>query len=408
MAITASAPFTISGTEALQHQGPAWLQSQRKAALEAYKNQPFPTMRDELWRKTDPERVRPDGLAALKPRSAFEGAVPAGFVFGDIAQHIDAAESVFYAQAKTDSKNLFINLNGAVWQGGTYLSVAKDSTSGEQALFASHNFDKPGLAATRTAITVGRHSVATLVESFDCGDHAVVAAPVSEVVVEEGANFRYIIVNQWGPNANVVPIVHARIGKDANLQVLFVGFGTALTKCFVECDLVGEGSKSEVLGMVLGQGRQHYDIDIQQNHRVGSTVSDVLVHVALTDRARSVFAGNILCEPGSQKIDGYQQNRNLLLSDTCRADSMPRLEIEANDVRCTHGASFSTYNDDQLFYLQSRGMNIAEAEQLLVMGFFQAVSERINLEVIHDWLAPKLQAKMASALQQGPASRKAR
>lgn len=180
--------------------------------------------------------------------------------------------------------------------------------------------------------------------------------------------------------------------------MFFAGFGTRLTKAFVESDLVGEGAKSEVLGVVLAQGRQHYDMDAQQNHRVGNTVSDVLCHVALTDRARSVFAGNILCEPGAQKIDGYQQNRNLLLSDQARADSMPRLEIEANDVRCTHGASFATYDGDQRFYLQTRGLTAFEAERLLVTGFFAEVIGRLEHEVVGEWLATRLEDKMSRAL----------
>ena len=404
MAITASAPLELQGYQELLQEGPAWLKQQRQAALDSFTQQSYPTSRDELWRKTDPIRVRPRDESVIKPASTFQvgpnggEALPAGFHFGDIGAHLDDSEKLLYSQAKAESKNQHINLNGAIWQGGTYLKVDKDSTSREQALFVTHSYADAGLAATRSVIDVGRHAVATLVESFECGEQTLLGVPVVEIEVAEGASLRYVMVNQWGAGASVVPIVHARIGKDAHFQMLFVGFGTALTKCFVESDLVGEGSKSEVLGMVLGQGRQHYDIDIQQNHRVGSTVSDVLVHVALTDRARSIFAGNILCEPGSQKIDGYQQNRNLLLSDKCRADSMPRLEIEANDVRCTHGASFSSYNADQLFYLQSRGLNLAEAEQLLVMGFFTAVSERLHLEVIQEWLAPKLETKMAAAL----------
>jgi Fe-S cluster assembly protein SufD len=219
-----------------------------------------------------------------------------------------------------------------------------------------------------------------------------------EVVVGAGAKFRYVFVNSWNNSARVVPHIHARVDKDAYFQVMFAGLGSKVTKARFESDLVGQGCKSEVLGWVLGQGRQHYDLDAQQNHRVGSTISDVLCHVALTDRARSVFAGNILCEPGAQKIDGYQQNRNLLLSDKARADSMPRLEIEANDVRCTHGASFSTYDEGQRYYLQTRGLTKTEAEHLLVAGFFNSVVERLDHDIVDDLLAQKLTAKMEAAL----------
>jgi Fe-S cluster assembly protein SufD len=227
------------------------------------------------------------------------------------------------------------------------------------------------------------------------------ANPVMHVHVKEGAKLRYIVVGQWGNGTSAVPTVHARVEKDAHFQMLFVGLSGELCKSFVESDIVGEGAKSEVLGVVMAHGRQHYDIDVQQNHRTSNTVSDVLFHVALTDRSRSIFGGNILCEPGSQKIDGYQQNRNLMLSDKARADSMPRLEIEANDVRCTHGASFSTYDQDQKFYLQSRGLNQAEAEQLLVTGFFSAVLDRLEHETAAEWLEGLMTEKMTHVLRKG-------
>jgi Fe-S cluster assembly protein SufD len=382
----------------VQVQGLEQLGAQRQQAMQRLTQLSYPTFQDEAWRRTDPDRVRPENQGVIKPTSRYEmlgqGSLPPGVVLGNIEQGQD---KLFSVQA-LDSTNFFGALNGVVYQGGTYLKVDKDVSTGETALFVHHHYSQAGLAAPHSYLEVGAGSSVTLVEFFSADDHDVLAIPSVEVVVHEGAKFRYVFVNLWNSSARVVPNVHARVEKDAYFQMLFSGLGTRLTKAFFESDLVGEGSKSEVLGLVLAQGRQHYDVDAQQNHRVSNTVSDVLCHFALTERARTVFAGNILCEPGAQKIDGYQQNRNLLLSDQARADSMPRLEIEANDVRCTHGASFSTYDADQRFYLQSRGMTASEAEHLLVTGFFAAVVERMDHEAVGQWLSEKLADKMAAAL----------
>ncbi|MEW6277535.1 MAG: SufD family Fe-S cluster assembly protein, partial [Candidatus Eremiobacterota bacterium] len=146
------------------------------------------------------------------------------------------------------------------------------------------------------------------------------------------------------------------------------------------------------------RGKQHIDSDVHHNHNVANTTSDVLFHTALTDRARSIFAGNIAVEPGAQKTDAYQACRNLLLSDRARADAMPKLEISANDVRCTHGATFATYDRDQQFYLRSRGLTKSEAEHLLVTGFYQEVYGRLEREDLVEWLAGELEPVLSQAL----------
>lgn len=380
---------------------PAWLHEQREQGLAAFEKTPYPTSHDEAWRRTDPERVRTGDKPVLTPAHTFgltacAGPLDSSVTFKPLAEAGDAAQSMLGQLAQP--KDSHTALNAAFWAGGTYLHVPKDVSTGAGYLESKYTYTGAGTALTRTVIKVERNSKATYVEHFLADDSEVVAAPVIEIDVAENSKLVYVLVNEWGTSTSVVPRVHARVGKDAHLQMLFVGFGSALTKSHIECDLVGEGCKSEVLGLVLGKGRQHFDIDCQQNHRVGNTVSDVLFHVALTGRSRSVFAGNILCEPGAQKIDGYQQNRNLILSDKARADSMPRLEIEANDVRCTHGASFTTYDPGQRFYLQSRGLNKEEAERLLVTGFFAAVVERLEHPPLVEWLLGQLEGQLEIAL----------
>lgn len=398
MTTTMTLPVQLQGldkpADALHEQGVARLQQLS-----------YPTMKDEHWRRTDPEFFKPNGEAVLQPESTFEllglNEIPSGITFGKLEDQAGMLPSKLFTVQKLEKAGFFAALNGAAFKGGTFLQAGKDVSTGDGALLVHHHYKGQGVGAPRSYLEVGAGSSITLIEYFTCDSDELLAAPSVEVHVAAGARFRYIFVNQWNDSARVAPVVNAKVEKDGYFQMMFAGVGAKQTKAYFESDLVGEGSKSEVLGMVLAQGRQHYDIDAQQNHRVGSTVSDVLCHVALTDRARSVFAGNILCEPGAQKIDGYQQNRNMLLSDKARADSMPRLEIEANDVRCTHGASFSTYDPGQRFYLQSRGLTKFEAERLIVRGFFTEVAERLDHELAAEWLDQKIEAKMTAALGKG-------
>ncbi len=394
-----------AGLQGLVENSPGWLAESRKAAWKNFQELPFPTLRDEAWRRTDPERVNPAEHTIYAPKSSYEmlgeGELPAGVTFGALDGVLDLVEGRIGKLVPTEGKK-FSSLNTAMWSGGTYVRVNRDVSTGEAALHAHHTFATGEKAAgmTRSYIVGEKFSRSTIMETFTSdNEDSLLAAPAVEIELEEGATMRYVFVHQFGSKTSTVPTIHAKVAKDAHLQVLFVGFGGRMAKVFVESDLVGEGCKSEVLGIVMGQNRQHFDIDVVQNHDVGANVSDVLCHIALTDRARSVFSGNVICDPGSQKIDGYQQNRNMLLSDKARADSMPKLEIEANDVRCTHGATFTTYDANQRFYLESRGLDRFEAERMLVKGFFQEVINRLEHEAVVDHLKGLLETKMAGALK---------
>ncbi|HEX7975820.1 MAG TPA: SufD family Fe-S cluster assembly protein, partial [Anaerolineales bacterium] len=168
--------------------------------------------------------------------------------------------------------------------------------------------------------------------------------------------------------------------RDGNLDWIFGAVGSHLTKNFSDLDLVGQGATGRMSGFYFTDGVQHLDHDTQQNHLAQHTTSDLLFKGALRDRSRSVWQGMIYVAPGAQKTDGYQANRNLVLSSQARADSIPGLEILADDVRCTHGATVGKIDADQVFYLRSRGIPYNEAERLIVEGFFDPIMQRIPFE----------------------------
>jgi Fe-S cluster assembly protein SufD len=185
-----------------------------------------------------------------------------------------------------------------------------------------------------------------------------------------------------------------RVGQDSKVDWIFAAVGSHLTKNFSEIDLDGAGSTGKMSGFYFTDGEQHLDHDTQQNHNAPHTTSDLLFKGALKEKSRSVWQGMIYVAPGAQKTDGYQANRNLVLSKSARADSIPGLEILADDVRCTHGATVGQMEEEHIFYLMSRGLPRREAEKLVVDGFFDPILQRIPFEGVRQRLKKAIEAKM--------------
>jgi len=190
----------------------------------------------------------------------------------------------------------------------------------------------------------------------------------------------FVELQSWGDNVWSFSREKARVMAEGHLEWIHGGMGTRLTKNFSDIDLVEPGASARMSGFYITNGDQHLDHDTQQNHLAENTTSDLLFKGALLDESRSVWQGMIYVAPGAIGTDGYQANRNLILSKEARADSIPGLEILADDVRCTHGATVGKINEDELFYLFSRGIPKKEAEQLLVTGFFAPIMDRIPFD----------------------------
>ncbi len=209
---------------------------------------------------------------------------------------------------------------------------------------------------------------------------AALHAGIVEIKIGAGANLRFVELQSWGRGVWNFSHERVQVGHDANMDWIFGAVGSRLTKNFSELELVGEGATGRMSGFYFADGSQHLDHDTQQNHLAPHTTSDLLFKGALKGRSRSVWQGMIYVAPGAQKTDGYQANRNLILSPEARADSIPGLEILADDVRCTHGATVGKLEQEPLFYLKSRGIPPKDAERLIVEGFFDPIMQRIPFE----------------------------
>ncbi len=219
-------------------------------------------------------------------------------------------------------------------------------------------------------------------------------AGLVEIYVGENANLRFVELQSWGEHVWNFSHERANVDRGGTLDWIFGALGSHLTKNFSELDLIGEGATGRMSGFYFTDDDQHLDHDTQQNHLAPHTTSDLLFKGALKDRSRSVWQGMIYVAPGAQKTDGYQANRNLVLSPKARADSIPGLEILADDVRCTHGATVGKIDQEQVFYLLSRGIPYPEAERLIVEGFFDPIMQRIPFEGVRSRFQESIHVKM--------------
>ncbi len=215
--------------------------------------------------------------------------------------------------------------------------------------------------------------------------------------VQQAAKVEYVSVQNLSRATWHFGSHHARVERDAELDWVAGGFGSANGKVWIQNDLAGQGATSRVTGAYFADGTQHLDYDTFQEHMAPSTTSDFAFKGALRDTARVVWRGMIRVEEGAQKTKAYQENRNLLLSKSAHADSIPGLEIMANDVRCTHGATCGQIEQEELFYLLSRGIPKNEAQRLIVFGFLNEVFDRLGNEPVQEKLRELVRAKFAAS-----------
>jgi Fe-S cluster assembly protein SufD len=313
-----------------------------------------------------------------------------------VREHGDLVRQYFMTEAVPAHTGKFAALHGAFWSGGVFLYVPR-GVEIELPLQAITFADQPGLGLfNHSLVVLEAGSRATFVESVASDERHTngFADDVSELIVRDGANLRHIHLQEWGLGVQNISLQRLVAGRDSTTNWLTVTLGGQLSRAEVQAVLNGQGASAEMLGIFFGEGRQHLDHHTMQIHNVPNTTSDLLFKGTLNDTARSVFSGLIQVAPGAQKTDAYQLNRNLLLSDKARADSIPNLEIQANDVRCTHGASVGPVNPEHLFYLMARGLSRADATRMIVEGFFEPVVMRIPLASVRERLWRSIEHKM--------------
>ena len=392
----------------------------RLRALREFEAMPIPSQETEEWRYTDLSNFELDfipfspggGPDAVNRRGVLEAAgvvgeraglqiqrnsevistellagwSEAGVIFGDLdvaaATHPDLVETYLHSLVPT-SRTKFLALHGAFRTAGTFLYVP-DGVEIELPLQTVTYLDADGAAVfPHTLIVVGTNASVTFIDRYISSDLTrAFSDAVTEIVVGDGARVRYASIQDWGSGVTHLGVQRAQVGRDADLRTLAIGFGADLSRAEAETILAEPGGFSEMLGVFFADGDQHFDHRTLQDHVAPNCRSDLLYKGALRDRSRAVYSGWVHVRPDAQKTNAMQTSRNIVLSEHAKADAIPNLEIEANDVRCGHAASVGPVDEETIFYLQSRGITREDAERLIVTGFFQEVLDRVTIDEV--------------------------
>ncbi|MBM3676642.1 MAG: Fe-S cluster assembly protein SufD [Actinobacteria bacterium] len=386
----------------------------RADLIDRYRALALPTTSEEHWRFTDLRGFDPDAWTATGDVAVDTGSMveldTAGTIWvGEAGLTIHEAPAGVRVEPLTDDHPLLGTLvqpddklrahNAASWQNGLLVHVPRDVVIEKPIYVRATNTTEGGSLFWRLLVVAEPGSRFSVVEELTSASPELegYVNAVAEIVVGAGAKVEFVSLQNLSRGSWYFASSHARVDRDAELDWVAGGFGSARGKAWIQNDLAGRGATSRVTGAYFADGSQHLDYDTYQLHGAPDTTSDFAFKGALRDRARAVWRGMIRVEEGAQKTNAYQENRNLLLAKTAVANSIPGLEILANDVRCTHGATLSPVDREQLFYLMARGLPRAVAERLIVRGFFQDVLDRIELEPVRDALAATLEARIPEA-----------
>lgn len=409
---------------------PAWMVERRRAAFEVYEQKLAEPLNPEEYKRVDLRAFQPGRFAIgsapsapaqfetlLEKKAEFAGAVThvdghcvagrldeklasQGVWFGSLAElwHTkrEILEPHLMSRAVRPDADRFAAWHAAFCTGGTVLYVPRNVTITDP-LYSLIGLSAAGAADfSHTLVILEDGASATLLEETGSAtaDNPGMHVGAVELLVGAGANLRYVQLQNW--NQHVWHLGHQAgiVSRDAALQWTVGGIGSRLAHIHQDVILAGPGASGEVNGVTFATNRQLLSYYTQQTHQAPNTRSDLLYKDVLRDEARVVWRGMIRVDPAAQRTDGYQRNDSLLLSPDCRADAIPGLEIEADDVRCTHGATAGRVDAEQIFYCMCRGLSRYEAMHMIVEGFFHGVYDRIAVEAVRETLSQAVKRKL--------------
>jgi len=432
--VATSSRFTKEALAELPSAG-AFVDSLREEALAQFEAAPIPSQETEEWRYTDlsefdfdftpfvsggawadsldevPEQIQAaagdigdraglqiqrnsEVILSREGREADRDEVHFESLDHALRDHPEIVEPYLHAIVPS-GRTKFTALHTAFRTGGTFVYVPPGVTV-ELPLQALTYLEADGAAVfPHTLLVVGDDAEVTFIDRYVSSD---LGRAFSDAVVEihagAASRVRYVSLQDWGRGVTHLSVQRAILGRDAELRSLSVQFGGELARSEFESVLAEPGAHSEMLGLYFAAGTQHFDHRTLQDHVAPNGTSDLLYKGALKEASRAIYSGWVHIRPGAEKSDAFQTNRNLVLSEHAKADAIPNLEIENNEVRCGHAASVGPVEDDTLFYLQSRGIPRREAERLIVFGFFQEVLDRVALPEIRRALSETIEREL--------------
>ena len=379
---------------------PAWLTERRQRGASLAHSLALPDKKAKGWEFTDLSRLDIDSYA---PGTAgVEIAAPESATAMPLGEALESEDTLLRERlgSLVAIEDPFVARNEAGWRDGVLIHVPRGVKLTEP-IRVELSLDEDGVAVGwRTLVVLEEGAEAEVWDhcSSNSDETDALLNAVAELYVGQGAALRYVSSQDISERAWIFATQRARLERDGRLDWTALGFGSGNGKVRMETDLAGPGSEARVTGGYAGGANQHLDYDTTQEHSAPSTVSDLAFRGVLAARATSVWRGMIRVDPGAQQTDAFQESRNLLLSPDAHADSIPGLEIEANDVRCTHAAAVAQVDRDQLFYLTSRGLDPAAAKALIIEGFLESLVERLAEGPVRDEVSAALQRRLAEIL----------
>jgi Fe-S cluster assembly protein SufD len=410
---------------------PAWWIARKRAAYAAFASLPLPVRTDEAWRFSSIKGLDLAGYAPAGPaarglripglgiRTAAElvfannrlvsRTAPAaelaakGVVVTTIAEalvrHGDLLKEHFMAQPQRLGSAKFAALHAAFLEDGAFIHIPRGVEIADPILVTHAVSGENAAVFPHTLVIAGENAKASVVDFFtQAGDPApsarFLAAGANDILAGHGSRLTYAAVQDWPAQTLSFQLNSTVVRRDASVQSLNVHLGGRQARHESLSQLQAPGGFSEMLALSVANGTQEFDQRTLQMHQAPHTKSDLLYKNALLGSSRTIFSGLIIVDPDAQKTDAYQSNRNLMLSDSAEASSLPGLEIQANDVRCTHGATSSRIDPEQQFYLQSRGIPPKAAHELLISAFFEEVLGRVENLDLHAALMTRVRSKL--------------
>jgi Fe-S cluster assembly protein SufD len=379
---------------------PGWLSERRHRGASLAQELALPDHKAKGWEFTD--------LSGLEIDSFSPGVAQASIEAGDGATVLPLAEAL---ESHNDllrerlgslvpAEDPFVARNEAGWRDGVLVHVPR-GVRVEEPIRVELPLDESGNAvAWRTLVVLEEGAEAEVWEHCSSASDETEALlnSVVELHVGQAATLRYVSTQDISERAWIFSTQRAQVERDGRLDWTALGFGSARGKVRMETNLAGQGSEARVTGGYAGGPGQHLDYDTTQEHAAPNTISDLAFRGVLAAGATAVWRGMIRVDPGAQGTDAFQESRNLLLSPDAHADAIPGLEIEADDVRCTHAAAIAQIDRDQLFYLTSRGLDPASAKQVIIEGFLESLVERLVEGPVRDEVSAALERRLAEIL----------
>lgn len=416
--------------------GPEWLAKRRMQFVEKMRGAQFPTTDEELWRYTD---INNFSLQEYRPLTPDEVGYPGeqkspggGVVAAEAGEHSGlivvrdgrvvhhavnedlAAQGVVVtgiAEAQGDelvtlqkhlgsvaseTADTFVLLNESMSTGGAYVYIPANVIVPSPIVIV-HWCEGEGVGVfPRTLVHAERNSAASVIERFESSDQKIFISSITECIVGENAQVKFLTAQEDGKNTTHIGVHRTHVHRDGHFESSTVSLGGKYARLRGEVSLLEKGSSSDVMAVYYGDHEQLLDFRTLQDHRAEHTTSTLLFKGAVEDTARSVYSGMIHLREEAQQSEAYQTNRNLVLDHGAHAESIPNLMIEANDVKCSHGSTVGPIDEEQMYYLATRGVSPADAEKLIVLGFFEDVFSRLSIPALIEPLRRSVNEKLST------------